>query len=1250
MRRRDVQLASWSLDLNRDPIRSPPRPLSLRHEDYEDNFDFTTVFYDCFWDYTGEALILIGPPLANLESELDFTILACPSLVECKVIVRHVFLGSQVIAKPPVGTTGLIIRSGSSEVFIAPQPNLSHLYVEHRTIVTLSRNNELIWIRDWIRFNREYHGCTGVLIYDNNSDAYGVDEIYDYLRPFGDTVQIVVLAWPFKYGVADWRLPLSYGFGDSLYCQTGMLEHARQRFLMQARSVLNTDIDELVLTEGRTSIFELVENSATGLLLLDGTWMENSPQRSNGPLRRPPRHRDFACVSTADQVGCETKWAVVPSRVPPAAQWHVHRIFGMPSSESRQVAALRHFKAINTDWTVDRNRSQDLRTSTETIDPQRLRVDVALQEALAWVFAEKSDPIPTADESPQVRSAYVWRVRAGRLALERRWREAIEAVQAALCLMPEHPGFCLFLARLQEQEENEDVARSLRAEAEALRVRDPWYHLQCGRWLQDEADLLAAQRCFAKAIEIDPKFTSAYHELARNQSQWRYYGQPSKPEEILATCAGLVPDDAVTRALWAKALERKGRLHDALIQAQVAIELDPENPHFHGLYARTLRKIGHLDAAEEAARRGMELDHLSARMQVFGRQSLQGWLDNQWRLPTAPDLPAELAEILMAKSEWQRAEAAARDALFLARIDPDRYIRLSEILAMKGCNEQAAEQLETASWLARQDMRRPTPRDWPMIRRNNHWESRANRLSRVLNASGHAHEAIAALSEALVTVPDSSSLKNNLAALLIDNGDIHAATALLDSAILARPKDPMLRHGLSKALKATNPRQAIESAQAAVELEPDNPSFQEFLIALLFAAERVDEAALALDSALPLNRDHGPLYFHLSRLLQRRQCPEQALSAARRAVALNPRKPYLHEHLVKLLMEAGEDDEAEAALREAFERHADGPGLHFQLSRLLHRQQRLDEAMAACRRAIALDPQKPYWHEHLVKLLMEAREDEEAEAALRGAFDHHRDDAGLHFQLSRLLQRAQRPEEALVAARRAIALDPQKPYWHEHLVRLLIEAGKDDEAEAALREAFDHHRDDAGLHFQLSRLLQRRQRLKDALAAARRAIGRDPQKPYWHEYLVKLLMEAGEDDEAEAALHEAFERHPDDAGLHFQLSRLLQRQQHPEEALAAARRAIALDPQKPYWHEHLVKLLMEAGEDDAAEAALRKAFERHPDDAGLRFRQSRLSQRRQQSTSMTGTSKVMKPSTTAAARQKHGEGEAAARAQEAGVG
>ena len=131
-----------------------------------------------------------------------------------------------------------------------------------------------------------------------------------------------------------------------------------------------------------------------------------------------------------------------------------------------------------------------------------------------------------------------------------------------------------------------------------------------------------------------------------------------------------------------------------------------------------------MDAAEQAARRGMALDDLAARMQTFGRQSVvEGWRDFQWRAPTAPELHAELAEILLARGDLLAAEAAARSALSLARVEPDRYHRLSEILAMRGAHAEAAQELEAAISLARQEMRWPTPRDWPLIERNRNRES-----------------------------------------------------------------------------------------------------------------------------------------------------------------------------------------------------------------------------------------------------------------------------------------------------------------------------------------------------------------------------------------------------------------------------------------------------------------------------------------------------------------------------------------------
>ena len=82
-RLRRLQLSSWSVDPTRDPTRNPPRPWSLRHESYEEQFDFTTVFYDVFWSPAGDEIICLGPPLFNLEQDLGLTIVAWPSMARC---------------------------------------------------------------------------------------------------------------------------------------------------------------------------------------------------------------------------------------------------------------------------------------------------------------------------------------------------------------------------------------------------------------------------------------------------------------------------------------------------------------------------------------------------------------------------------------------------------------------------------------------------------------------------------------------------------------------------------------------------------------------------------------------------------------------------------------------------------------------------------------------------------------------------------------------------------------------------------------------------------------------------------------------------------------------------------------------------------------------------------------------------------------------------------------------------------------
>jgi hypothetical protein len=69
------------------------------------------------------------------------------------------------------------------------------------------------------------------------------------------------MEWPFKYGPQGAN---SWDHWDSDFCQLGAWEHARWRFLQNARSAMNSDIDELVLSKSGQSVFEAAEHHGPG--------------------------------------------------------------------------------------------------------------------------------------------------------------------------------------------------------------------------------------------------------------------------------------------------------------------------------------------------------------------------------------------------------------------------------------------------------------------------------------------------------------------------------------------------------------------------------------------------------------------------------------------------------------------------------------------------------------------------------------------------------------------------------------------------------------------------------------------------------------------------------------------------------------------------------------------------------------------------------------------------------------------------
>jgi hypothetical protein len=371
-------------------VRSAPRPLNQRQHSYSEEFDSTTLFYDVF--QSDDRIVLSGPPLLNLKAALDraeFTDdsgRVLPAHLEDMDRTQRSFLQS------PQGSTFISILSDEFSISTSVGPDLREVFAGLNVLFTKSKDNHLIWIRDWAEFHVKHHGITGLLIYDNGSTAYSPEEVLQTVGSVDGLTSVVVVRWPFKFGPqgGGWD-GLNDAPWDSDFCEYGIMEHARWRFLPSAKAVINADVDELVLANDRKSVFDVLDSSSAPVLRYPGRWIE----KTSAVPGRVPRHSDFSTYDIS-RGNATAKWAARPADIPEVAQWKTHGVPGADTTETTDVMH-RHFMAISSDW----KRS---RTGTRKFTPSNQRTDQALVDAVRHAFDLDSAEVdgPVAAESPML--------------------------------------------------------------------------------------------------------------------------------------------------------------------------------------------------------------------------------------------------------------------------------------------------------------------------------------------------------------------------------------------------------------------------------------------------------------------------------------------------------------------------------------------------------------------------------------------------------------------------------------------------------------------------------------------------------------------------------------------------------------------------------------------------------------------------------------------------------------------------------
>lgn len=384
----DIDLNGHRFDGDDERLRRTRlEPASERSDTYDQRYDFTTLVYDAFFDEEDGQVVIVCPSFRNFRKlmleEATFEIDGAPTFI---AFAKEHSRGDVLrFGKGLAGAATLTIRHPLFTAEIAVGSQMFDVFSDQRTLLTISKDNKLTWISDWLKYYVEEHGAEAVLLFDNQSTAYSMEALRDAMTSVdGLKTAGLVRAWyPFGPG----------GQGtvnhDSKYLHMMLFEMARLRFLGDAKCVLNVDIDEIVYARGGRTIFDATIADPRGYLRLEGKWAY--PARNDG--ESAPVHADHRLVAK-ERDPVNRKWCVLPRSPAGTRIWKTHRIFSRRDPTSPEFGFW-HCRSISNNWDYDRTgwNADDL------VEERRLC------DAMHRVFGHPASPptIRRADgESPRV--------------------------------------------------------------------------------------------------------------------------------------------------------------------------------------------------------------------------------------------------------------------------------------------------------------------------------------------------------------------------------------------------------------------------------------------------------------------------------------------------------------------------------------------------------------------------------------------------------------------------------------------------------------------------------------------------------------------------------------------------------------------------------------------------------------------------------------------------------------------------------
>jgi len=656
---------------------------------------------------------------------------------------------------------------------------------------------------------------------------------------------------------------------------------------------------------------------------------------------------------------------------------------------------------------------------------------------------------------------------------------------------------------------------------------------------------------FRNALEIDPRFAPAHHQLGRTYLALK---NPDSAYRELNESVTLDPNNSEAQLQLAALLMGRGQLkqaqsvaqkvldaqpgnirahtilgekhtltHDypkAIQEFQKTVELEPQRVENYGALGAAFAAAGRFSEAEDTYRKATETDpksrlaHMSLSQFYFSQHKM---VEAETEMRTACNLDSRalpprllLARIYLAMGKSADAEKLYSDLKTIAPDDPQAYRALGSFYASSGQREKAIAEFRS--------LLTAHPKD----------NSVKAQLVETLLDLNRIGEAAPLNQEILNADPTDPRGLLSQGRVLLSQGQYEKARTALEGAVKAAPNSAASHYFLGVAQQSTGlPDLANASFARALELQPQMALASAALANLTARNGNPNEALRLAEDARKTDPGLPSSYLASARALMMKGDMRQAETALQGALARDPASLPALATLLSLYSRQGRTQEALQRITGLVQQYPQNAGLHFLQALGYFFLKDLGKSEAGVRQALALDPRTPDAYTLLANIALARGSAEEAKADLRAAIVAHPRSLLNYTALVTQYEKEGNWEEAKKLCEKAHEIDPAAPMVAAELAFLYIEHGGDINAAVSLAQTAKQKMPDSPITADaLGWAYYKLGSASPAVTQLKEAVGKAPGNPVYQYHLGLAYIAARRFDLAGHSLQAALKDDP----------------------------------------------------------------------------------------------------------------------------